>query len=128
MPLRNIPTNTTSHTATPAHTQTRAGQYAFYAHLQTGSVRVKVGERLLTGQVIGLLGNSGNTTGPHLHFGIQDSPSILASNSLPFEIGSFTVEGTADSGSAAATISVSGTPHRATQSEPMILDVADFPG
>ena len=71
-----------------------------YAHLQTGSVRVKVGERLIPGQVIGLLGNSGNATGPHLHFGIQDSPNILASNSLPFEIGSFTVEGTAGNGSA----------------------------
>ena len=104
------------------------GQYALYAHMQTGSVRVKVGEWLRTGEVIGMLGNSGNTTGPHLHFGIQDSPNILASNSLPFEIGSFTIEGTAGNGSKAGTITVSGKPRRTTQSEPLIFDVADFPG
>ncbi len=49
-----------------------AGRYAAYLHMQTGSVRVKIGQRLRTGQIIGRLGNSGNTTGPHLHFGIQD--------------------------------------------------------
>ena len=104
------------------------GQYAVYAHLEPGSVRVNVGERLRAGQVIGVLGNSGNTTGPHLHFGIQDSPNLLASNGLPFEIGSFTVEGTASNGSTPGTITVSGKPRQAKQSEPLILDVIDFPG
>ena len=52
----------------------RPGVFALYAHMITGSVRVKVGDRVQTGQELGLLGNSGNTTGPHLHFGLIDGP------------------------------------------------------
>jgi Peptidase family M23 len=61
------------------------GVYASYAHMQTGSVRVKAGQRLRTGEVIGLLGNSGNTTAPHLHFGIVDRADFF-SNSLPLAL------------------------------------------
>jgi hypothetical protein len=60
------------------------GRFAFYAHLQPGSPRVKKGDRVRTGQVLGLLGNTGNSDGPHLHFHIMDSPSPLQSNGLPF--------------------------------------------
>ena len=68
------------------------GHYAFYAHLQNGSVTVNVGDRLRAGQVIGLLGNTGNSAGPHLHFHIVDGPDPLASNGVPFEIDSFRLE------------------------------------
>lgn len=61
-----------------------AGRYAFYAHLQPGSLRVKKGDRVRTGQVLGLVGNSGNSTEPHLHFHISDSPSPLASEGIPY--------------------------------------------
>ncbi|WP_260684413.1 M23 family metallopeptidase [Rhodococcus sp. KBS0724] len=64
------------------------GRFAFYAHLQTGSVPLQVGDNLSAGQVLGKLGNSGNTDAPHLHFHIMDGPDPLASNGLPFEIGS----------------------------------------
>ena len=68
--------------------------YALYAHLQTGSVAVAVGDRVATGQPIGKLGNSGNTTGPHLHFSLLDSPNPLTGESLPMVIDSYTLEGT----------------------------------
>ena len=70
-------------------------RYAVYAHLQKGSdgVRVERGDRVRKGQVIGKLGNTGNTDAPHLHFHIMDGPSFLLSNGLPFEIDSFRTEG-----------------------------------
>ncbi|ANI37484.1 peptidase M23 [Mycolicibacterium vaccae 95051] len=60
------------------------GNYAFYAHMQTGSVKVKAGEQLTARQVIGSLGNSGNSDAPHLHFHVMDSPHPLRANGLPF--------------------------------------------
>jgi len=56
-------------------------------------VRVKVGDKVATGQVLGLLGNSGNTDAPHLHFHIMDGPSPLLANGLPYVFTSFTGEG-----------------------------------
>lgn len=60
------------------------GRFAFYAHLQPGSLRVKVGERVKRGQVIGLVGNSGNSTEPHLHFHVSNGVSPLGSEGLPY--------------------------------------------
>jgi murein DD-endopeptidase MepM/ murein hydrolase activator NlpD len=60
------------------------GHYAFYAHLQPGSIRVKLGERVKRGQMLGLVGNSGNSTEPHLHFHISDAPSPLGSEGIPY--------------------------------------------
>jgi len=60
------------------------GRYAFYAHLQRGSLTVRPGQRVRRGQVIGRLGNSGNTSAPHLHLHVMDSPSVLGSNGVPF--------------------------------------------
>jgi murein DD-endopeptidase MepM/ murein hydrolase activator NlpD len=67
--------------------------YAMYAHMQTGSIKVHKGERVKLGQVIGLVGNSGNSVAPHLHFQVNDRPSSLASNGLPYDIRSFEVVG-----------------------------------
>ncbi|HVV89577.1 MAG TPA: M23 family metallopeptidase [Solirubrobacterales bacterium] len=69
------------------------GRYAFYAHLQPGTVRVEVGQKVKVGQVLGLLGNSGNSNAPHLHFHVMDSPHPLASNGMPYRFRSFSVEG-----------------------------------
>jgi hypothetical protein len=60
------------------------GKYAFYAHLQPGSLRVKVGDRVKRGQLIGLVGNSGNSTEPHLHFHLSDSTSPLGAEGIPY--------------------------------------------
>jgi len=69
------------------------GRYGFYAHLQPGKIRVKVGDHVRRGQVIGLVGNSGNSTEPHLHFHVCDGNSPLASEGLPYAFASFEVQG-----------------------------------
>ncbi len=69
------------------------GRFTFYAHMQPGSVKVKVGDKVKTGDVIGLLGNSGNTDSPHLHFHVMDGPSPLLANGLPYVFTSFTGAG-----------------------------------
>jgi len=61
-------------------------EYVGYAHLIPGSVAVKVGQNVHVGQRLGLVGNSGNTTAPHLHFQVSDAPSLTNSNGLPFVI------------------------------------------
>ncbi|NHJ47981.1 MAG: M23 family metallopeptidase [Asgard group archaeon] len=58
-------------------------EYSYYAHMATDSVTVKKGDKVKQGQVIGKLGNSGNSTGPHLHFQLMDGPSILTGRGLP---------------------------------------------
>lgn len=69
------------------------GAYAFYAHLQKNSLKVKLGDRVKTGQVLGLLGNTGNSTAPHLHFHVMDGPSPLNANGLPFVLTRFESRG-----------------------------------
>lgn len=68
-------------------------RYAFYAHLQPGSLRVKLGDKVRRGQVLGLVGNSGNSTEPHLHFHISDANSPLGSEGLPYTLPAFEVQG-----------------------------------
>jgi Peptidase family M23 len=70
------------------------GRFAFYAHFQPNTLKVKVGDKVRRGQVLALMGNSGNSDAPHLHFGIQDGPGPFASNSLPYVFSSFTTTGT----------------------------------
>jgi hypothetical protein len=65
--------------------------FALYAHLQPGSLRVHVGDKVHPGQVLGLVGNTGNSLAPHLHFQLMSEPSSLAANGLPYAIDSFEV-------------------------------------
>jgi len=69
------------------------GVYAFYAHLQPGSIKVKLGDKVRRGQVLGLVGNSGNSTEPHLHFHLGDANSPLGTEGLPYALSAFEVEG-----------------------------------
>lgn len=69
------------------------GQYAFYAHLQPGSLRVKEGDRVRKGQLLGKIGNSGNTTGPHLHFHVGRGPAMGGDDFLPYVFTSYWLEG-----------------------------------
>jgi hypothetical protein len=68
-------------------------RYALYAHLQPGSIRVHPGEHVKLGQVLGLVGDSGNSIVPHLHFQVTNGPSSMASNGLPYEIRDFEITG-----------------------------------
>jgi hypothetical protein len=102
------------------------GIYAFYAHLQPGSIRVQIGETVTKGQVLGLLGNTGNSTGPHLHFQLADGPDILTATSLPFVIDHYTLVGSVAPASTASDIRVTGTPAPQTATLPLDLTVADF--
>ncbi|HXE72200.1 MAG TPA: M23 family metallopeptidase [Candidatus Nitrosotenuis sp.] len=72
------------------------GRYAMYAHLQPGSLRVKAGDRVKKGQVLALLGNSGNSTEPHLHFHVATRPFWLAAEGLPYLLESFHLLGRLD--------------------------------
>ncbi|MCX4709976.1 M23 family metallopeptidase [Streptomyces sp. ID03-2B] len=58
--------------------------YAVYAHLQRGSLRVRPGDRVRAGQRLGRVGNSGNTTEPHLHFHLMDGPDPDSARGVPF--------------------------------------------
>lgn len=69
------------------------GRYAFYAHLQAGSLKVKEGDKVTQGQVLALLGNSGNTDTPHLHFHVMDGVSPLEANGLPYAFTRFDGDG-----------------------------------
>jgi hypothetical protein len=71
------------------------GRFIMYAHLKKGSLAagITVGTHIRVGEQIGLLGNSGNSGAPHLHFQVMDAPSELLANGLPFVIDDLTVEG-----------------------------------
>ena len=69
------------------------GRYAWYHHLKSGSLRVRPGERVHRGQLVGLVGNSGQTSHPHLHFEITDSDVLGQGNGLPFVFECFSHEG-----------------------------------
>jgi hypothetical protein len=59
-------------------------QYVMYAHLKSGSIRVRGHQRVKSGATIAQIGNSGNTTAPHLHFQVMDRDSPLAAEGVPY--------------------------------------------
>ena len=60
-------------------------EYSFFAHCAKDSIMVKEGQEVAPGQPIALLGNTGNSTAPHLHFHLMDGPEPLTSRSLPIK-------------------------------------------
>lgn len=69
------------------------GEFAMYAHLKRGSIKVKTGDVVKTGQQIAALGNSGNSPLPHLHFHLQDGPTWLQGEGLPVSFEKILVNG-----------------------------------
>ncbi|MBX3708651.1 MAG: M23 family metallopeptidase [Gammaproteobacteria bacterium] len=69
--------------------------YVLYAHMQPGSIQVKEGDKVVKGQVIGLLGNTGNSSAPHLHLHVMDKNDPLKANGVPFVFENMTLQGNA---------------------------------
>jgi len=69
------------------------GEYSLLAHLKNGSVKVRIGDKVTAGQKVGECGNSGNTSGPHLHYGLRGGPSPDKSMSLPAQFLSYLADG-----------------------------------
>jgi hypothetical protein len=57
--------------------------YVLYAHMEPGSIKVKEGDQVKEGQILGLLGNTGNSTQPHLHIHVADSNHALKAEGVP---------------------------------------------
>ncbi len=102
--LDGLPDLETIYSAPPATLATAAGnyvivdignkKYACYAHMVNGSIRVKTGDVVKEGQVLGLMGNSGNSDIPHLHFQVvTDTPSFLGAEGYPHVYRTFDVIG-----------------------------------
>jgi hypothetical protein len=66
--------------------------YALYAHLAPGSVAVTSGQRVRVGEVLGRVGHSGNSTAPHLHFQLMDSPDPLQAKGIACAFAAYLVE------------------------------------
>ncbi|MGK2954056.1 MAG: M23 family metallopeptidase [Solirubrobacterales bacterium] len=101
-------------------------QFALYAHMKPGSIRVKEGQRLRTGQMIGKLGNSGNSFSPHLHFAVQSRPRPFA-RSVPYVFDRFKIQGTGTlDPSGNGEVEIKGPAHRARNVYPLAGAVVTF--
>src|SRR5213595_2080186 len=111
------------------------GRFAFYAHLQKNSLRVKPGDEVKKGAVLGKLGNTGNTSAPHLHFHVMDRPSPLASEGLPYMIDAFDFPGQVDIAAFEAAPDIRGDwgkarvakPERREREFPLDANIINFP-
>jgi hypothetical protein len=104
------------------------GQYAFYAHIVPGTVAVKVGDHVKKGQVVGRLGNSGNSDAPHLHFHLGDANAALGAEGIPWVFERFERLDKLTSMMAAMTgWKNPGTPSARTRELPLENEVVNFP-
>jgi hypothetical protein len=65
------------------------GEYSWFGHLKQGSVRVKPGQMVKQGEVIGQIGASGDSLFPHLHYELRTGPGIKGVEGLPSYFGGF---------------------------------------
>jgi hypothetical protein len=101
------------------------GHYAAYAHLRPGTIKVKVGDTVHAGDVLAHLGNTGNSSEPHLHFQVCDAPSFPASEGLPFAIEQYTYEDYKLDKSPKPALTVKSS-HGMTKQEPMEDELDSF--
>ncbi len=133
VPMKPEPTNIKTAVGNHVVLDLGGGNFALYAHLKTGTVSVKPGERLKAGEVIARAGDTGNSDMPHLHFHIMDGPAPLASNGIPYVFTSFVGAGrlipddrlSEAGGPAEIDASWRSGPHEAEL--PLDVEVVDFP-
>lgn len=58
------------------------GEYSTICHFEKGSIKVNIGDIVQAGEVLGKVGNSGNTQGPHIHFQVQKGPDFNQSKGI----------------------------------------------
>lgn len=88
----SIPINWESFGGNQVVLQLGPGVFALYAHLMADSIKVKIGQKVGKGTLIGLIGNSGNSTSPHLHFQMMDGQEPNGSEGIPFVFEAFCEE------------------------------------
>lgn len=69
------------------------GNFVYYAHMVPGSALVKVGDKVTRGQVIGDLGNSGQSSEAHLHLHVTRAGLPLTADNVPYEFDTFNFVG-----------------------------------
>jgi hypothetical protein len=75
-----------------------SGLFVNYAHMRRGTVRVKLGDKVRRGDILGEVGNTGNSLAPHMHLHVQDGPDPLKSDGLPYVFDSFAIAGVDEAG------------------------------
>ena len=65
------------------------GEHLFLLHLRRGSIGVRAGDRVQRGHIVARVGNSGNSTEPHLHVHLQDSPVAGRGQAIPFHFADY---------------------------------------
>jgi hypothetical protein len=69
------------------------GEFSLLCHFKHASIVVKVGDQVKQGQKLGLCGNSGNTSQPHIHFNLQDHLISYKAKALPAQFSKIIVDG-----------------------------------
>ncbi len=66
--------------------------FGAFVHLAPGSVAVAEGQRVASGDVLGRVGHTGNSTSPHLHFQLMDALDPMTARGIPCAFGAYEVE------------------------------------
>jgi hypothetical protein len=80
---RNFAAANAGNLVTIRHEKNGVTEYSSYGHLKSGSVRVKPGDRVAQGEIVGEVGDTGDSAAVHLHFQINAGPDAFTSMSLP---------------------------------------------
>jgi murein DD-endopeptidase MepM/ murein hydrolase activator NlpD len=103
----------------------RTGAFVGLAHLRHGSLRVEIGDEVRTGERIADCGNSGNSTQPHVHVQVMDSPDLRTARGVPTVFRSFREW---PRGAGSPRIRQAGMPEEGAVVEPLPLPDQEEPG